>query len=706
MSILFLDDWLKYPEAIIHDTTDNKSALHLVKVYDSMGIKNSAFPLALHNKDLLDIDPHDSNLTATEIDLIVEECAENVWYYLREIVRIPPNTGLESIPFRLNRGTVAIYWLFYNHITTIVTQPRQTGKTISLSTLMRYLLNIDTINNKINFMTLDDVLREETIESIRSIEEEFPPYLRLSGPTDSKKNTHNITVNALNNVLRGFLPQRSFKAARNVMRGQTTPIFWIDEGASIYNIDISLPRLLMAGNNVRHEAEKKGAPYGTIITTNAGDKSVRETRYMYNLIQDSTIWSEKFFDCKDTKDLERTIARSNRKKEIRVNATFSHRQLGYPDSWLVKNYKASMAKGADAEQDLLNRWKDGGGDNPISKEDIKVINDSLVDDPRITIEHIGNYVVRHYETEDVFDRIANESGIIIATDTSDAVGNDDISVVITDLKYGAVIAAATINDTNLMSFAEWLANWLIKYDRAVLIPERKSSGVTIIDIVIETLLGKGIDPFTKIFNWVVQDIEKYPEVQRELSKPVNMRSSSIYVKYRKEFGYGTTGLGRASRDNLYGLTLMRATKYTGNLVRDRAIIDQLNGLIEKNGRIDHANGEHDDMVIGWLLANWLLVFGKNLKNYNLVSSDILSHNVKVHNKDSEDRHREQEASVNIKAKIKTIMEDLVKEKDPILKSRKELVLKKILDESSGLLDTAVSFEELKNNIELEKRRRR
>ena len=706
MTILFKGDWVnKHPGAIIHDTTKNKSFIHIVKVYESMGVSNCAFPLALHNPDLKDIDPFDPDLGRREIEMITDEVADNFWYYIREVVRIPNEGGIEGIPFRANRGSLTTYWLFHNHITTIVVQPRQTGKTVSMSSLMRGLLNIYTVKTPINFLTLDDVLRQETVDTIRGLEYELPYYFKLTGPEDSEKNPKTITVHALGNILRGFLPQRSKKAARNVMRGQTTAIFWIDEAASLYNIDISLPVLLMAGNDARQKAEQRGTPYGTILTTNAGDKADASARYIYGLLQDSTVWSETFLDCKDLNDLKKVIAGANSAKEVRINATFSHRQLGYTDEWLIKNLKAAMADGRDAEKDLLNRWKDGSAESPLSQEDIKSINDSLVTDPRTEIDTHG-YVVRYYVGKEEFDEICNNRGAVIATDTSDAVGRDDISFVVRDIRDGGVIAASTINEVNLLGFANWLADWLIKYTKTILIPERRSSGVTIIDIIIEVLLSKRIDPFNRIFNWVIHDIENYPDVADELRKPVSIRSSSIYLKYRKQFGYGTSASGKASRNNLYGVVLTQAVKYTSHLVRDAIIIQQLSSLMVRNGRIDHPDGEHDDMVIGWLLSYWLMVYGKNLNYYNISSAEILSRNTRINSKEERSQKQQVEYINRLKEEVLRLSKQIVDSKDPVSIMVSENKLRTILENNKLLSETIGSFSELKNRIEMEKRKRK
>ena len=53
------------------------------------------------------------------------------------------------------------------------------------------------------------------------------------------------------------------------------------------------------------------------------------------------------------------------------------------------------------------------------------------------------------------------------------------------------------------------------------------------------------------------------------------------------------------------------------------MISELCNLTEKNGRIDHPDGCHDDTCIAYLLACYLVYFGRNLHMYNIPEGTIL-----------------------------------------------------------------------------------
>lgn len=281
-----------------------------------------------------------------------------------------------------------------------------------------------------------------------------------------------------------------------------------------------------------------------------------------------------------------------------------------------------MADGIKAEAEFLNIWPEGNESSPISKEHLKILHESIIPDPYTTISRDG-YITRWYIPKVEIEGKAHSRKLVMGLDTSDAIGNDDIAMCIRDAVTGEVIATGVYNETNLITFANWLIEWVENYPNLTMIIERRSSGVTIIDNLLSILPTKGINPFRRLFNWVVHNAPENPKYQQELQFVDNYFDIDIINKYRKEFGYATSASGRASRDNLYGTSFTGAIKYTSNTVRDRALVDQLSSLVRKNDRIDHPDGGHDDLVISFLLGWFFLNSGKNLQYYGINPQHVL-----------------------------------------------------------------------------------
>ena len=595
--ILFKDDWYKDENrgAIVDITTKNKTFLRYAQLLKTMGVENNAFALTLLNPELQGVDPYDTELSREQQLMIAVECKLNPWYYFREVVRVPATGSPDNVPLMANRANMALYWLFFNHVTALIIQPRQTGKSVSTDCLMSNLLCCSAINTQISLLTKDDNLRTANVRRLKDIISGLPEYLNLRDKTDTN-NLEKITVNALGNVYNTAVPRASIKDALNLGRGMTTAVNHLDEGPFLPNISYTLPAWLASSGAARTNARAHGSPYGNVFSTTAGYLNTASGEFFKKHIYNESLrWSEKLLDSKDEDDLVKTIEKNNPSGKSMVLLEFNHRQLGYTDDWLRRKIADSLADEVATKADFLNIWIEGSESSPLPKEVLSVIRASAATESYDEITTYG-YIVRWYvPQEEVEDKCSTRS-LVMALDTSDAIGNDDIAMIIRDAITGEVIAAGNYNETNLVVFAEWIARWLIDYPNIVLIPERRSSAVMLIDYLLQILPLKDVDPFKRIFNWIVDGYDvNSTSLKQILSTPLSRRDPSIYVKYKKEFGYATASSGRSARDNLYGTTFLAAAKYTGKYVRDKTLINQILGLIRKNNRIDHRDGEHDDM---------------------------------------------------------------------------------------------------------------
>lgn len=644
--VLYDSDFKKYG-VYVHVNTRNHSFLRLSGIYKKMGIKNHKFLLALHNPNLAHIDPHDPDLGPEIIAMISEEIAVNPWYYFREIARAPSISGHEVRRFQGNRGNIAMLWLFFNHITTYLVQIRQTGKSFSMGTLARFLLNGGSVNTEMNLLTKDRKLRTSTVNLIKNMEGVLPDYLKMTRKSDPD-NGEWLGVGYFNNTLKTHIGPASAEHADNVARGLTSPIFFIDEFPYIYNIETILPVALAAGGAARDAAKRTGSYWGTLFTTTASTTATKSGKYAHKIYKRYAPWTERFLDAKDPEDLKRIIRLNSpgtdKKDNVGVRVFFNHRQLGYTDEWLKEKIREAEAEGEKIETDFLGIWVTGDKESALDVRLLDLVKSSIKPEICTTISDYG-YVTRWYITEDEIEYYKENKHVILGLDTSDAVGKDDIGFVLRDVKTGRTIATGAYNETNIITFSKWLVDFIKSFKKILVIIERKSSGVAIIDYLVELLPLEGIDPYKVLFNWVVDEAQINPKRFDLLKTPLDRRSSRDHENLRKEIGYATSGAGRSSRDNLYG-ALLSAVKYTGRHVFDRNLAEQIIRLRVKQGRIDHRSGEHDDLVIAWLLTYYVLTKGRNLEFYGIEKRHVLASVLeeKVNNKDLEynQKVREQE----------------------------------------------------------------
>lgn len=621
--ILFLSDWKHYPNAVVHTQTRNKSFLEIADKYRQMGIKNYYFMLALHNPKLVDVDPFDPNLTTDQKIDIDFECMVNPWYFFREVARVPAMAGsVTPAVYLANRGNIALYWLFFNHITSILIQPRQTGKTVGGDMLSVYIMDVGGNNTQMFLLTKGTDLQTEAIARIKGMRELLPKYLYSKDKKDSDNKT-GLNNARLNNTYRTGVARSSQQAANNLGRGLVVPIVHVDEPPFITWIATTLAALRAAGTAAREIAERNKAMWGVFLTTTPARRDTRDGRHIYQMVNNAWQWSEVIFDCRDRADAWRMVDAGSRDNVNAVNVTLTHTQLGKSDSWLFESIRQSGGTREEAERDFLLIWNSGSQRSPLALELNQAIHRSKCEPSMVDVSP-QNYVMRWYVTPPELEMIKKNSKLIMGLDSSDAIGKDAIAMVLIDVSTLAVVATSTVKFASLFEFTKWLATFLRDHPEVLLIPERKSSAPMIIDTLLTLLPAVGIDPFKMIYNTIVDEAlnsQKGKDEFEELKTSMAHRNDMFYIERKKSFGFVTDGAKRAL---LYGNILQTAARESCNYIYDSVLITEILGLAEKNGRIDHSEMGHDDHVISWLLTHWLLNVGSNLRYYGIMPEMVKS----------------------------------------------------------------------------------
>lgn len=666
--ILFLKDWDKYPESRPHVTTKNQSFIDLANVFKKMGLKNYYFHLALHDPDLEFVDPFADNLSPQMIVKIANEIAVNPWYFFREIAQTPDSTSDNRMFFRANRANISLFWCFFNHCQYFLIQPRQTGKSYSTDIIMMYLLCFRK-SLKLLLYTKDSQLRMLNVIRLRTLIATLPAYLNPLTRKDSN-NSEGITVLNNNNYYNTIIAQESEDAAYKKGRGNTVEVRQCDEVAFCKLNYITIPSMGSAMDAARMNALAQGKETASIFTTTAGKKDTPHGRWAYEVWNESAQFDEKYYDSFNAEEFEKRVRADSNPSDplaktfglFQVQGTFSHRQLGYTDEWLIENMSRNKVTGEDALRDYYNVWTSGTESSPFTVEQAQMIKNSETDPLFRDIGKFGiviNWYVNQHELSDLF----NHCPIIVGLDSSSAIGKDACSLTFVNALDLNIIGTASINKVNLFQYAQWLCDLIIRFPKLLLVPENRSSAQGIIDFLIETLPAHGINPFKQIFNTIVH--EKDENQRTFLNMDAHPNPASVANMYRSTFGYSTSGKGRYSRDNLYGETFYRAIDIIADKVKDKKLIRELLGLVIIDGRIDHGSDkeDHDDQVISWLLACWFIFNGRNVGYYNINRGRFLSNVVSAGEEIDPEKMmkmREQEA---LKDKISLMYEELSNTED-------------------------------------------
>jgi len=702
--ILRKSDWNRpgYENAIVHFSTTNTSFLKLAYTQKEMGVKAWYTCLALINPELEHVDPFDPSLSLEVKAMVALEMFLNPWYFFREVVRVPQD-GADPVPFKIHRGSFALIWTFFNNIDIALLLIRQQGKTVVVSSLLVYLNRI-LKNSRTLLITKDAGLRSETIDKMKRIRDALPQYLWVFSKTDAD-NSEIFTYNARNNKLVTCIAQGNIAAAQKAARGLTSARLFSDETAFTRFIRAMLPAALASGTTARRIAEDEGIPYGNVFTTTPGKRDEEDGKFVYDLFHDGYYWDDKLIDIATRDELLEIIRTNSKGDGLLIHAPFNHRQLGMSDLELYDAMANARGTREEKLRDFGLQWTAGSLSSPLSVDEATMVRDSVV----ISIPYMevfkNSYILKWYYTEgDLPIKLRKKH--IVGVDTSDAVGRDNISIVITCSESLATVATAIINESNLIVFANWLADILTKYENTILVIERKSSAPTIIDSLLITLPSRKIEPTRRIFNSVVQNRSNDDADLKDFKKSSRVRDEGFYETYRKYFGFVTTG---ASRKLLYGEVLQTAVRMAGNKVCDKQLADELLGLVVKDGRIDHKSSGNDDTVISWLLCCWFMLFGKRLEYYGVSNRVLMKRNSISENSetfDTEEYEQELEEQEELRHEIDALCSKISGNRNPFLQStlERELRVKLTkLDLDTSQASTVGELQELVRNKKLTSR---
>lgn len=633
--ILFEEDWYKYPNAIVNTRTTNRSFLRMAVLLKKMGVRNNKFFLALLDKELQGIDPHNLQDPSMEIKLrIAREVKRNPFYHFREVARVPA-VGVDNIPYVLNRANLALMWTFFNNIDSFITQARQTGKTVSSIGICDWLLHLGTTNFTMHMITKGTDLVQENVLRLKTSRDGNPKYLitKSSKDTDNKEG---ISYHSLNTKCRTKVAQANKKAARALCIGETVPTQFWDEFAYIVNNKISYEAALPAISTASEQAREAGIPCASILSTTAGDLQDPAGKYAFTIKNNAMKFYEGLYDVKNIEELTKILDINSTNRIMYIE--YSYLQLGKTHEWFKENTR-KISDRAEIEKDYLNIWQVGTGTCPVPKHILDRISQTETDPLKCTLHE--SLIVRWYAEPDLIKSPEYKNkAYIIGVDTSDNVGRDSTTIYMLDSETLTTVSVCDCNVSNLAYVAQLIVKLLMDFPRSFLIPERNYNGGMLIDLILIALKGKGIDPWKRIYNTVTQ----------EMNADTDM---SIFTRFpegpiRKHFGFRTSR-SETSRKLLYKSVLLNLLELMCGRVYDKSLISQIKGLEIRNGRVDHSEGGHDDIVISWLLTGFFVLYGKNLHMYDINKEDFLKQvDLKGNNIDPMEKQRQLELRERLK----------------------------------------------------------
>ena len=266
----------------IYDTKcPNKSFLRLAVDLKKAGVKNWYFMLKINDVSLAKVDPHaidkktkHTTLNRTEIQRVMYEWRSNLWYYLREVSRIPEAGAPNGVPYRANRGNISQAWCLLHGIDSWLCLPRQQGKTLSALALILWVYSFGTTNSHFIFINKDGENAKENLRRIKAQIEVLPEYLQFNSVisdddgkivkaiSSATRMQHPVT----NNQITIKSKATSYDQALSIARGLTAPILHFDEPEFTSHIKTIVDNSVSTFDTAARRSKENGSIYGRIFT--------------------------------------------------------------------------------------------------------------------------------------------------------------------------------------------------------------------------------------------------------------------------------------------------------------------------------------------------------------------------------------------------------------------------------------------------------
>lgn len=556
--------------------TKNNSFLKVHKLLKQKGVKNNAFFLETYDESLIGIDPFDPNLSEETQHRIIIECTKNIWYFIRECVRI---SASGTSGYELNLGNLAATWACINNFSNILILPRQCGKTFSLAVVYCYILYFAGDHTEMLTVAQNASKIADNMARIKSVRDNLPPYLILKNHKD-RDGSELMDFKLLGNKLTNTTPGISRAAADSKGRGCSLPCVWIDEGCFCDNIESFYKAAVLAQTTVAKRAQKKGLPNFISFTTTAGYLNQESGIFMYNFLNNSFQFTDELYDY-PIEEIRKLIRNEAKRNFLFIE--YEYWDLGKGDEYYDEQCKALFYNKDDIDREILNKWKTVSTVHPLGQEALALLSKHARNPNHIIVLN-KIFRMKFYKDPETLDW---GRPYVISGDCSNNVGADYSALVVTDPYTYEIVATVRTNMFSTMLFGKMIADLMTKYFyKSIAVIESNLNGLSVMDKIVE----ENSDLLSRI----------YGEVDPK-------------TKEVKKLGFLT---GQKSREILYGEILKIVVDDSYDRIYDKVIINEIESLITgRNGRIDHPVGGHDDLLISMLIGRWFLLYGDNIDRY-------------------------------------------------------------------------------------------
>lgn len=343
----------------------------------------------------------------------------------------------------------------------------------------------------------------------------------------------------------------------------------------------------------------------------------REGRESYPIIQSMIPWTERLYDMNEEeiqayKDAFKEEYHNSEEKKTRevidvFYIEYQYYQLRKDYNWVLEQYRLSGDKMAIRREILMQRLR-GSTESPVSPEDIEYLisnmkkakSEILINKKWLfKIYDHGQGLINGF-SKDLDERIP----YIIGIDPSGGGAGDNFAITILNpfnLKVAAEFKSPYISGPNAVRMLVSLIHEYIP--KGVLVLERNSMGITILQMLLETDIRDNI-------YWS----EKKADPDNEIDENPNEYQLKEMAKQYQKYG---TYLTKKVRDAMFEL-LFQHIDQCKQILNTEYLVDDICKLVRTStGKIEAVKGEHDDCLMSYLHTLYVYYYGDNLATFGI-----------------------------------------------------------------------------------------
>ena len=590
--------------------TKNKSFLELYRDLHSLGIKNNKFFLVIYDRSLIGVDPFSEALPLSTKLRIIVECMRNPWYWLREICRVPqdgsaiePGGGSE---FMIDRTSAAAWYCFINHIDHYLCKPRQTGKTHCALSEIDYGYTFGCKSSTILFANKDAENNKMNLYRLKCHRDMLPSYMHMKTTIDmagnliKEKNSVTTIRNPVNNNNIKLLPRANSKdSAMTCGRGATSSLMYFDEWDFIpYQVEI-MNSAAFAYSRASENAAKSGSLYSRIYSSTPGDLDSRDGAAATEWLSHTLKWEEKFYDVPIEK--LRAMVNDNQSKRNGVMwIEHSWKQLKKTQAWFENQCRlVNWSLEVIAREIELKRLH-GSSLSPFKREDIMYIQANK----RTPIGEID--LSKNMCPFKFYKKMKKSVPYFICIDPSEGLALDNNAIEIESPYTLEVVCEMKNPYISQPDLSDMLVRFMDLFCPNALLIIENNKGRELINCLRKT----------KYANRIWYDTGKMLDVSEKLNK-YGMQARDALE--RRAYGLSTTN---ASRAVMMGILERMMDEEKRKFVSEY-VVDDISALIRTpSGKIQAAQGQHDDNIMAYLFGPYIKFNSNNLEEFGIDVHDI------------------------------------------------------------------------------------